>query len=220
MIDTPQFIILGHQRSGTHFLQSLISSHPSVHGRGEFILHYKRLNARAEFEEMAGSERFRYVFQNMPGYINVGIVMYSQMGLFEELCGSLKSQRVIHLLRDPLAVALSVAQMKADREALGEKFKAHYRMGESMPTTAPVALESIAETEQRVAALQAEYRQKLAFNESVLTVKYDEMTLNQQVNELAPETSKKLLDFIGLDYRPLRTQLQKTGKVGALGSVR
>jgi len=126
IVDKPDVVILSHQRSGTHFLQASLASHPKVRPRGEFLLQLKKKVKSSEAKMSALSQVESPVFRNQTGMLNIGIVMYSQMALFEPICGELCSYPVIHLTRNPWNVAQSIVQMKADRQSLGEAYRAHY----------------------------------------------------------------------------------------------
>jgi hypothetical protein len=44
----PDVIILSHQRSGTHFLESSLAAHPRIHKRGKCVMQYERRAHDAE----------------------------------------------------------------------------------------------------------------------------------------------------------------------------
>jgi hypothetical protein len=207
-IDTPDAIILAHQRSGTHLLQSCLESHPKIRGRGEFVLHYRRrLQRRAG--ETAPTDLDR-IWRNVPGVINTGIVMYSQVPTYESLCGKLGNQRIVHLIRDPHNVAQSVAQMEADRVLRGAAFRAHFRVDEELPSPAPTLGDDIAVIEAKVTALQAQFIKRLEGHPKCLRISYEAITGNREVRELPRELTAHILEFFGLEYHPLRTDLRKT----------
>lgn len=208
-MDKPDAIILGHQRSGTHLLLTALASHPGIHGRGECLLKYKESFAGADLA-LDFPEDQRYVLNNKPGFLNIAIVMYSQVALFEKLCGPL-SGRIIHLLREPAKVALSMAQKDADRDRYGRAVRAHYRRDEAVPEHAPVSPERMAKFLGWVVAGQRKYAEALRGRPDVLTVSYEELTGDREVRTLAPAVGARLLGFLGLDVRPLATPLRKTG---------
>lgn len=216
-VEAPNTIILAHQRSGTHFLLSLLASHPRIHGRGEWILHYKRRLARNELDVPNPVERYRRIFRNYPGFVNVGILMYSQVPVFEELCGPLVNHRVIHLLRNPSAVAKSAAQMRANRASLGPEFRAHYEQGENVPKQAIYSPEIEAEIESRVISLQKQYTANLEKSTMLFTLRYEDITGGCQVNQLQSPITNALLEFLGVEPLSLSTNLVKTGATRAPG---
>jgi hypothetical protein len=214
VIESPDIVILAQQRSGTHFLQSSLSQHPRIQTRGEFVLHYQRMRAKGipnPENEIEESCAFRY--RRRQGFVNVGIVMYSQLGDFEELCGPLMACRIIHLIRNPECIARSLIQMDADRKILGKDFRAHYHSSDELvlpPLTDVVIEEKI----KKVAGAQAEFVNRLAGCPNVLTVTYEELTQNSQVNILDAGSTRKLLDFLNLDMHVLSTKLIKSSLRG------
>lgn len=209
IIAKPDAIILSHQRSGTHFLQASLASHPRVHPRGEFLLQLKkRVKAGATSDTFNSEEGF--VFRNKPERLNIGIVMYSQMPLFEPICGTLHDYPIIHLLRDPRAVALSILQMEADRLAHGSAYRAHYHLNEVPPPQGNRTSNGLEELTKQVASVQADFRQRHSMHPRMLTVTYEELTANQQVNALSGENSEKLLGFLGLPFVALQNSLRKS----------
>ena len=63
----PDFVIVSSPRSGTHFLETALASHPKIHRRGECVLRFCRSLAPPN----------RYVFINKPRHLNGAIVMYA-----------------------------------------------------------------------------------------------------------------------------------------------
>jgi hypothetical protein len=210
LVEPPDAVIFAHQRSGTHLLQSSLASHPQVHGRGEFVLLYKRACRRVQENVKPTNDR-PLAYVNKPHRLNIGIVMYSEKAIFEGLCGPLSAFRVIHLLREPLQVATSVAQMEADRAALGEKFRAHYNLDECPPAHAEYSTDRIAPLVAKVAALQEKYVLELRHYPRVLTVSYEEITAGKQVAEIPAGIAHRLLGFLELKEEGLRNTLRKTG---------
>lgn len=198
--DPPDFVILSHPRGGTHFLQASLASHPRVHGRGECIL------ARIRGKEPAGP----YIFQNKPGCLNCAIVMYQHAADFEDLCGPLGEFKLIHLLRGAGDVAMSVAQMEADRAVLGEAYKAHHRIFRPAPEHAPISARRVRALQAEIASLQKEMTDELRDHPRLLTITYEELTHGGQVNELAGQAAASLLDFLGLEHLPLKNTLRKS----------
>lgn len=204
LIEPPDVLILSHQRSGTHFLQSALGSHPDVHCRGEFILRYRRL------KQGRITTVDPWIYRNKVGCLNLGILMYSQVALFEETCEPLGKRRLIHLLREARNVATSVAQMEADRAQQGSGFRAHYELTEAMPEPAPVSAAMVDLLERKVRAKQQEYCAKLEGNPLVCSMWYEQITENKQTTLLSDDVSVALLGFLGLHYAPLTTKLKKS----------
>jgi hypothetical protein len=206
--ESPDVVILSHPRSGTHLLHSALSSHPKIHGRGECVLRYGRRNEEVQTEFPPIWVR---TFRNSPGHINVAIVMYAMVALFEELCGRLKDHKLIHLIRDPDRVATSLAQLEADKIVLGSNYKSHYRMNETLPPSANISPMKIQRIAAKVAADQRLYVLALASHQNCLTITYEALTRNQEVSTIPAPISIKVLTFLGLDFFELTTTLRKTG---------
>jgi hypothetical protein len=216
IFEPPQVVILSHQRSGTHFLESSLEVHPNITTRGEFILRYQRMQrAGVAHPERERFEDNPYRFRNRPDHVNVGIVMYNQLAHFEQFCGPLTKCKVLHLIRNPLQIALSLRQMEVDRQLMGNKFRAHYDTTDEiqLPGIAPDAV-GLDEQVARIAAWQAEHVALLAGHPDNLAITYEEMTQDQQVNRMADDVAAKLLDFLQLAYHLLETRLVKTSLRG------
>jgi len=206
--EKPDVIILGHARSGTHFLEACLASHPKIHKRGECILRFKRNRGDPALHEECLRD---HLFINRPNHLNIAIVRYGDVSLLNQLCGPLFEFRVIHLLRAPEDVALSVAQMWADRRLHGKDFKAHYKINEPMRPHGPIRLDELEKLKAKVHSEQSDYIKYLASHANIITLKYEEMTNNEQTNLLPDAVGRRILDFLGLEFCPLRNKLQKTG---------
>ena len=206
-VEAPQICILSHQRSGTHLLQSLLASHPKVHGRGEFILQYRKM-LRGDTRYLSPDEGDR-IFLNQPGRTNVAIVMYSQLDTFEALLGSIYEHSTIHLLRDPEKVACSILQMEANRQRQGDRYRAHYHQHESLPANEPYSKDQLQTLVERVQSRQLEIRGKLAAHSRLLTLTYEELTGDKDTSALQGALADQLLRFVQLEAAPLTTTLRK-----------
>jgi hypothetical protein len=209
ILETPDAVIVSHQRSGTHFLASSLASHPKIHDRGEFVLRHQRGQPS---DDGTGHHP---AFTNLPNHLNIGIVMYSEAERFERLCRRLNECKVIHLLRNPRDVAVSQIQMEADRARLGIAFRAHYRIADTPPEPAPIDVKAVEGREKAVRSVQRTYANRFKLHCDILTVSYDEITNNCQVNIVPEPIAVRILSFLGLTYSPLTTTLRKTG--AALG---
>ena len=161
-----------------------------------------------------GAQEASYVqfdTRNMAGALNIGIVMYSQVPLFESHCCGLCEIPIIHLLREPNAVARSVVQMRADKCRLGTLYKPHYRAGERPHAKAVIDPMSVGRWTERVAASQAEFAARIRGNARVLSLNYEELTGNRETSELPRAKAEEILAFLGLPYCRLVNDLQKTG---------
>jgi hypothetical protein len=203
--EAPNAIIIAHQRSGTHMLLSSLRSHSKIHGRGECVLRYKR--SRRPGAHQPGP----YIFKNDPDRLNISIVMYSEIKIFESLCGPITEFKVIHMIRDARRTAWSVAQMESDRKVLGTEFRAHCLM-EGMPLPhASISEETVSGIEQRILAKRGQYEGILRNHDNYMTISYEEITHDRHVDMIAPEIALRVLSFLGLGYEPLIPKFRKTG---------
>lgn len=209
VFDRPDAVILSHQRSGTHFLLATLASHPKIAGRGECVLGYRRYLSTGRINPAMSNN-----FKNQPHKLNIAIVMYSQVSLFEQLCGSLFNFKIIHLLRNPHATALSLAQWHADRDYGRGEYLPHYRVGQMMPQPRPISMQKVALLEKQIVEVQKRYLRKTNIYCDVLQVAYEDLTQNQQTNRLDQYWARVLLEFLGCDDAPLTNSLQKTGTRG------
>jgi hypothetical protein len=207
-MDKPDAIILSHPRSGTHFLLSSLASHPNIHGRGEFILRYRRL--RKDRARLAAYVDSQFIFRNEPKKFNVAIVMYGEVGPFENVCGSLFNFKIIHLLRDPKSTAQSLAQCEADRNYLGKSYRAHYHGNEVPHAPAAISPEQIKQFCAKVEAAQDVYSETLKKHPNCMSISYEEITRGREVSSLNPEIATRLLTFLGQELHPLGTSLRKS----------
>jgi hypothetical protein len=207
-VETPDAIILSHARSGTHFLLSSLASHPAIHGRGEFILRYQRWRQDGNVEII--SPDGVGLFSNLANRFNIGIVMYPCVEAFENLCGPLHDCQIIHLLRNPADVAISLVQMEADRAKLGSSFRAHSRITEPPPVHFEIDFEAVAMQKERIGKVQEIFSRRLASCSKVLSISYEEITNNRQVNLVDEAIAARILSFLRLAYSPLSTTLRKT----------
>jgi len=196
----PDFVIVSSPRSGTHFLESALASHPRIHGRGECVLRFCRSLAPPS----------KYVFINKPGHLNGAIVMYAQIRDFEQMFGSIHEFKAIHLLRNPRDAALSRAQKESDRKLMGAKYKAHRRMQEGPQQHTSISAERVNEFYEKIKKDQEVFRKFIEGHPNLLEVTYEDLTNNSQVHKLAEEPARRLLSFLGVPYKSLTTTLRKT----------
>ncbi len=208
IFDPPDVLIVSYQRSGTHFLEASLGSHPLVHGRGECVHRYQ---LHAGNRALCTRHRRDGIFANRPGLLNTAIVMYSQIETFEQLCGSIFNFKTIHLLRDPEQVARSCGQRRANRKFYGAQCKAHYQLGDVPPPNRPFEVNP--DRLRKIIVEQQKHTRLLAAHPDLLTLRYEELTGNAQVNELPKKYARKILKFLDLPYQPLRNRLLKTGQL-------
>lgn len=218
-LNAPDLVIFSHQRSGTHFLQASLASHPEIDPRGEIVLKFKKVRDRL-IVNSALANAIRSLTDVNPGRISVGIVMYSQLELFEKLFGSLMNFKVIHLTRNPAHVARSLVQMQADKAAFGARYRAHYSVKEAMHSPAPISEIQIQAKAERIMLLQRFYASLIEGHPDALTVSYESLCQNRQVNQLPDKSARQLLEFIDIPYQVLTNTLQKTGSSLKTGAAR
>jgi hypothetical protein len=202
-IQPPQVVILSHPRSGTHLLQAALNSHPSIHGRGECVLAHMR----------GVIPNSKFIFANKPEYLNTAIVMYGYFNYFERVCGSIFNFKTIHLLRKPMDAALSLAQLEADKLHLGEVFSAHRRYSDPPPVHSPISRTRVAKLCARATQGQKRFTELLRHHTNILTVTYEELTNNSEIQELPDAIAAQLLAFLSVKYCRLTTTLGKTAPV-------
>ena len=195
--DTPEpfdldFVLITTERSGSHLLMSLLSSHPLIRTHGEILLN-GRVPRRIEGRKVGATIHYGQ-WKRRPSAIDF------------------KKTKVIHLLRDPRGVALSQARNRIDQRIHGDRHRAHFRVGDEPPEIYEVDLEAIEKRTINIAAQQKEFTRMLR-RKTVYTVTYEELTRNQSI-ETAPEGfARPLLDFLGVEHRRLRTTFAKSGPV-------
>lgn len=150
--NSTRFVVLGSQRSGTVFIESLISSHPEAHCWGEIllgmdgptavdypaVLHQQRILRHAWQQVMSGSAlrpakviRMSFMEPSVPA---VGFrLMYNQARWRERRAVVEMRARVIHIRRDnSLRQYVSLTQMRRRQRELGAH-SAHARDGVRFP---------------------------------------------------------------------------------------
>jgi hypothetical protein len=210
--EKPDAVIFSTQRSGTHFLQACLASHPRFHARGESTLKYwKFLLDPAQWEGFGDRD---YQFRNKPGKFNIAIVMYSYIETFERLCGRLNTLPVIHLLRNPVNVAKSLIQLEANRTCYTHYPRLHH-LGQTALPPAPVTEEGLEQRAQSIRQKQVFFTRELADFERVLTLTYEDLTGDQQVNHLEERHATRILNFLGLESAKLTNTLKKSATPAA-----
>jgi hypothetical protein len=137
--------------------------------------------------------------------------MYSHVELFEEICGPLQLHKIIHLLRDAGAVARSCLQKAANQRAHSANYSAHCHLRGKPVAHSPVGLRHMEMHRLKVEVLQNYFSRMLKTHRNVLTIRYERLTLNRQMNLLPKPAAKQMLDFLGLAYYPLVNAMIKTG---------
>lgn len=219
-----QFVLLGTQRSGSVYVQDLISSHPDAHCWGEVLLGMDGPTRSGYPNVLARRRRARHVWQavrsgsaltpvrvlerawNDRGERAVGMrIMYNQ--LRPSVVRHLTSTRtgIVHLVRsNSLRQYVSQIQMRQRQTSLGAG-SAH----SSTPTTFdPVrvdprrAMQYITARRDETQRISAHFR-----DQTVATLEYERDIQGGEVTTLA----EVLLPALGLDHCELAGRTQRTG---------
>jgi len=179
----PQVLIFSTQRSGTHLLASFFEQHPQIHVRGEAFLRYERTGT---------------ITENIPGKLNMGILMYNQVLTMESLGGTLLQQKIIHLLRDPKAVAQSRLQVQADKKVLRKQYRAHYYEGETLPQGGIPDLSGLEDLARSIEQEQVKYKEVLK-GVPHLELHYEDFVHpGRSISILDQDIQVRILSFLGL----------------------
>jgi len=208
IFDQPDVIILSTQRSGTHFLESSLASHPLIHKRGECVLRYRLDGANPKLDAVHRQGR---IFTNRPNRTNLAIVMYSEVALLEKLCGPLEKQKIIHLLRDPESVARSVLQKDANKNKYQERYRAHYKLNEKVLPDVAFDRAKVKPLTRQIAAEQKKFIRRLKGHPHLFVIHYEDIAGQGEVNILPKKFTREILKFLQLPYHPLSNDLKKTG---------
>ncbi|HEY4789022.1 MAG TPA: sulfotransferase domain-containing protein [Bacteroidales bacterium] len=196
----PEALILSTQRSGTHLLESFLTKHPQIVGQGELFNRYHKLGI---------------LERKVEGKLNIGILMYNQMYIFEKLGGAFINHKIIHLIRNPYNVALSRLQMTADKAKQGNLYKAHYHNHESINERGVPDLSKLIELTNEINAVQQKYIELLKDTNHLL-IKYEDFVKNDEnAVELDEDVQSKILQFLCLENVSFKlyTTYIKTGIV-------
>jgi hypothetical protein len=195
-IKLPEVIIFTIQRSGSHLLLDLLESHPDINGRRE--LFYNR------------TERRQLELPYVEGKVNVAILHYGQLDNFYYFGGELKKVKIIHLLRNPRNVAISILQLVADRK-LNKNIKGHQEVRKYYGERAEIDVSQLPDRISKTIEKQNAEIEMLKDMEH-LQIRYEDFVPDEKsIEYLDDDIAKRILDFIGLEYRDrLRTKLVKT----------
>ena len=176
-----KFIILAHQRTGTHLLATALNSHPDIVCSGE------------EGEEIKEN-----------ALVKGKIVMYNQLhGKFEDNIGL----RIIHLLRDPRDTAISEILNDRDKEE-NENHDAHYYKKEPLRYSEIDEFYLKNKTEKIDGYMKNVSEVLLPLD--YIEVRYEELTKGKEVRQIPKKPAKEILHFLGVKYKTLTTDLFKS----------
>ena len=183
------FVLITHQRSGSHLLMDLLDSHPEVKMYGEVV------RSGTEPKRVAGKK-------------TGAIVHYKQWERARKKI-DLSATQVVHLKRDPTEVATSVVRNKIDSRTRGDRHQANYRAGDERPYHGEVDPDEVESWRAKVDRLQREFTEFLS-DHDVYTVTYEELTGGVEITEAPARVIRPLLRFLGIEYdSSLQTVLLK-----------
>lgn len=182
--DRPVFVV-GMIRSGTTLMEQLLSAHPEVRGAGE--LHYWPDTAlgmlspdtrelEPEVIRKLGSDYLDLLRERWPDGRHVTDKMPTNVQLLGFLHTSLPNARIIHILRDPLDLALSIwmtyirqaPPFTSDKESIKFALAMHDRLRDHWAAVMP--------------------------SNRYLQVRYEELTREPE------RIMRNVLEFLGLDW--------------------
>ena len=137
--------------------------------------------------------------------------MYNYVDFFESMFGSLKNQKLIHLIRDPLCVAKSLVQKRANRDHYKERYASHYWADQLPLANRPFSLKAAVIVSEEIQREQIYYSQRISNYPNVLTITYESLTHNYHTSVLPDNICATLLQFIGVEWQSLSTSQLKTG---------
>jgi len=179
-----KFIILAHQRTGTHLLATALNSHPDIVCLGE---------EGEEIDIKKGAS------------VRGKIVMYNQLhGKFEDNFGL----RIIHLLRDPRDTAISDILNDRDK-AENENHDAHYYKKEPIKYH-NIEKGFLQYKTDIINRYMWEVQKALPQSIPTIEVRYEELTKGKEVRRIPKKPAERILHFLGVKYRTLTTDLFKS----------
>jgi hypothetical protein len=206
------FVILSQQRSGTHFLLSLLGSHPRVKGFGELLEprssvgFYPYRNARAEQDaSLLGPDKAFAVWRDYLAQLTAGlhastcpvaIVMYNQLGtLPRPLAEHVFRFPVVHLIRRNLLRTHLSDHINRTTD------KPPHTRKESPLSRVSLPVDGLVD-ELRNRAAVIETHRRLLRDKRHIEVSYEALCAD-------PET-RRITDFLGIEPLPLSTTLRRS----------
>lgn len=177
------FAIVCFQRSGSHLLATAIDSHPEICCQGELLQAVATPYKPYAPKPIAS-----------PG-VSGAILMYSQWKLAQGL--GIKPRKFIHLLRDPVMTAISIARNEADARARGACHRPHIPRGTTQMQVAEFDKAIVPDWAARIAKQQQVFSRLLA-GYPVLEICYEHLTGGKDVEVLPEQASARILQFLGV----------------------
>ena len=185
------FLLLAGKRTGSHMLASMLNSHPYLSCEGEF-----------------GNENDTVTIHAREDGIQGCIIHYRQLR-------KVQAPKHIHLIRDPLLNAISLARTVARQS--GSRFSeyaAHYVKGdeprnqEIIPDQA-VIVARVKNIERQRAKARAWFEKT---GKNLLEVSYEDITGGRSVEVMPWKTGREICQFLGIPYRRMTTHFIKGTK--------
>ncbi|MGZ3158696.1 MAG: tetratricopeptide repeat protein [Burkholderiaceae bacterium] len=199
----PTFIV-GMPRSGTSLIEQIIASHPAAFGAGELTFwpqaraaHRTAISA-AELNETLVRQLAESCLQNLSGFSADALRVVDKMPVNFSLLGLIHAvfpnARIIHAQRNPLDTCLSI-------------YFQNFSSGHSYAND----LEDLAHYYREYHRLMAHWRATLPV-ETLLEVPYEALIDDQ------PDWSRKIIEFMGLDWDERCLDFHKTDRKVATSS--
>ena len=173
------YLIVCNSRSGSHLLCTLLNSHSKIACLGE------------DGEKMD-------ILKNARGEKTGHIVFNRQFMRFAKIQ---RSNKIIHLTRDPLKIAIS-------RYIFNHTNVRPRHFTETVYIHSNLDMNTIKKDVIIIKSEEEEIRHILKKYNSI-EITYEEMTNDKNIKKLNKETTKKLLDFLDVEYETLTTKLIK-----------
>lgn len=179
------FIIITHQRCGSHLLATALNSHPDIACEGE--------QGDKVIKEISG--RFRGMIWMCNRYYKERKIPMAD--------------KYIYLIRNPENVAVS-SMMNGISRRTNPNHTAHFH-GKEKTEHYILSQRQINKRIYHVKCLINGFVKRLkSHGINYLTVKYEDLTKNKEVKQIEESETKRILNFLEVDYQPLTTNLKKS----------
>ena len=182
------FLILAGKRTGSHMLATMLNSHLYLSCEGEFERENDTVTIHAREDGIQGC-----------------IIHYRQLR-------KVRAPKHIHLIRDPLDNAVSLARTVARQsDSRFSEYAAHYIKGdvpknqEIVPDQAVVNARLHTIKRQRAKA-RAWFKKT---GKNLLEVSYEDITGGRSVEVMPWKTGREICQFLGIPYRRMTTHFIK-----------
>jgi hypothetical protein len=188
------FIILFGVRSGSHMLGDALNSHPQIACKGE-----READVVVDKEPTDKTVNGRLLqYATYDNKINKGKK------------GFPSTRRIILLVRDPKQRALSHMMNHEDNTKNRNNHLAHFYGGEKPQHFKLDPKQHLRLTRKFRKADKSWINTLKKSKYPYLIVNYEDLTGGKEIDEIPREKAQKILNFLGLPYRPLKTKLKKS----------